>query len=357
MELFSTRLALRPWADADAPALFELARDPRVGTAAGWPPHTSEEQSLDILRNVLQGPEQYAITLRESGELIGAIGLLTGDACDYLEADDEYSVGYWIGVPYWGQGFAAEALQRLIDHARDSLGARAIYADHFLDNTQSHRVMEKCGLSPVRTQTTDVLYPTGKRDVLIMRRLLVPHIERNDMNHPMKQLPERAIDEHEARDILRMGEYCVVATVDEDGHPYATPLSYVLDGDSLLIHTGIAGGQKTDNWTRDPRVCVTVTMDMEPVYVKENGEPGFFTTRYASVIATGTVRRVVEPACARRALAQLCLKYCPEHRDKIGDAIEWELPATAVWAIDLEHISGKAGRRIPNGKGAVGGHR
>ncbi len=67
MELFSTRLALRPWADADAPALFELARDPRVGTAAGWPPHTSEEQSLDILRNVLQGPEQYAITLRESG--------------------------------------------------------------------------------------------------------------------------------------------------------------------------------------------------------------------------------------------------------------------------------------------------
>lgn len=98
-------------------------------------------------------------------------------------------------------------------------------------------------------------------------------------------------------------------------------------------------------------------MDMEPVYVKENGEPGFFTTRYASVIATGTVRRVVEPTCPRRALAQLCLKYCPEHRDKIGDAIEWELPATAVWAIDLEHISGKAGRRIPNGKGAVGGHR
>lgn len=74
MELFSTRLALRPWADADAPALFELARDPRIGTAAGWPPHTSEEQSLDVLRNVLRGPEQYAITLREGGELIGAIG-------------------------------------------------------------------------------------------------------------------------------------------------------------------------------------------------------------------------------------------------------------------------------------------
>ena len=235
MKLLSARLVLRPWADADAPALFELARDPRVGIAAGWPPHESEEQSLDILRSVLRGPEQYAITLREDGRLIGAIGLLSRDSCDYLEADDEYSVGYWIGVPYWGQGFAAEALQRLIDHARDALGARAVYADHFLENAQSHRVMEKCGLAPVRTQAADVLYPAGRRDVLIMRRDLAPRIERSPMHHPMKQLPERAIGEDEAREILRQGEYCVVATVDEDGHPYATPLSYVLDGDERCV--------------------------------------------------------------------------------------------------------------------------
>lgn len=153
-----------------------------------------------------------------------------------------------------------------------------------------------------------------------------------------------------------MGEYCVVATVDEDGHPYATPLSYVLDGDSLLIHTGIAGGQKTDNWTRDPRVCVTVAMDMEPVYVKENGEPGFFTTRYASVIATGTVRRVVEPACARRALAQLCLKYCPSIETRSEMPSNGSCPRPPSGLSTSEHISGKAGRRIPNGKGAVSGH-
>ena len=39
------------------------------------------------------------------------------------------------------------------------------------------------------------------------------------MHHPMKQLPERAISEDEAREILRDGEYCVVATVDADGPP------------------------------------------------------------------------------------------------------------------------------------------
>lgn len=138
------------------------------------------------------------------------------------------------------------------------------------------------------------------------------------MHQPMKQLPERAISEEEAREILHDAEYCVVATVDEDGYPYATPLSYALDKDTLLIHTGAAGGQKTDDWERDPRVCVTAAMDMEPVFVEENGEPGFFTTRFASVIATGTVRRVTEMAEIRRALALLCLKYAPEYKDEIG---------------------------------------
>lgn len=173
------------------------------------------------------------------------------------------------------------------------------------------------------------------------------------MNNPMIQLPERAISKEEAFEILRIGEYCVVATMDEDGHPYATPLSYVLDGNSLLIHTGTAIGQKATNWMRDPRVCITVALDMEPIYIEENDEPGFFTTRYASAIARGTIHRVEDETLSRRALALLCLKYCPEHRDKITAAIDWELPATTVWSIQLEEVSGKAGRRIPNGKGAV----
>lgn len=173
------------------------------------------------------------------------------------------------------------------------------------------------------------------------------------MKCPMKQLPEREISEEAAREILKAGEYCVVATVDEDGEPYCTPLSYVLDGDALYIHTGAAGGQKTADWERDPRVCVTVAMDMQPVFIEENGEPGFFTTGFASVICRGRVRRVTDPARVRRALAELCLKYSPEFKREIGGAIERELPVTAVWAIDLVSISGKAGRRVNNGKGRV----
>lgn len=149
---------------------FSLARDPRVGPAAGWPAHESPAQSLDIIRTILHGSEQYAVTLRKNGVLIGAIGLKTRATCPYLQADNDYAAGYWVGVPYWGQGFAPEALARLIEHAREDLGARAIWADHFLSNTRSHRVMEKCGLSPVGTAASDAMGPDGSHEILIMHR-------------------------------------------------------------------------------------------------------------------------------------------------------------------------------------------
>lgn len=172
MELTSTRLVLRPWLDSDVPALYELARNPKIGPSAGWPAHESVEQSLDILRNILRGPEQYAITLHGTGELIGAIDLKTPEACPYLPSDNDYAVGYWIGEAYRGHGFALEALERLIEHARDDLTARAIWADHFLGNTQSHRAMERCGLAPARTDMSETAGPDGTRDILIMRREL-----------------------------------------------------------------------------------------------------------------------------------------------------------------------------------------
>ena len=170
MELISKRLILRPWLDSDAPALYNLARNPKVGPAAGWPAHESVEQSLDILCNILRGPEQYAITLRDTGELIGAIGLKTREDCPYLPSDNDYSVGYWIGEEHWGHGYAPEALERLIEHARVDLKAHTIWADHFICNEKSHRVMEKCELLPVRTDISDAVGPDGSRETLIMRR-------------------------------------------------------------------------------------------------------------------------------------------------------------------------------------------
>lgn len=164
----------------------------------------------------------------------------------------------------------------------------------------------------------------------------------------MMQCPEREISEEQAREILEAGEYCVLATVDEDGAPYCVPLSYVVDGDDLYIHTGRTRGEKMRNWERDARVCLTVAVDMEPCY-----EETFFTTRYASVIARGSIERVGDSAKVRWVLAKLCMKYCPEFKAEIGGGIAREIDITSAWVVHLDELSGKAGRHKPNGKGRV----
>ena len=79
--LETERLILRKWTEADADSLFEYAKDPDVGPIAGWPPHKSVAESLDVIRNVLNGKECYAICEKGSEKAIGAIELkLNGHA-------------------------------------------------------------------------------------------------------------------------------------------------------------------------------------------------------------------------------------------------------------------------------------
>lgn len=97
------RLILRPWREADAPSLYKYAKDPAVGPIAGWPPHTSVENSREVIRDILSAPETYAVVLKETNEPVGSVGIMFGDgihSADMQEGDAE--IGYWIGVPYWG---------------------------------------------------------------------------------------------------------------------------------------------------------------------------------------------------------------------------------------------------------------
>ena len=105
MEFTTERLILRPWKDEDAESLFEYAKDPKVGPIAGWPVHTSVENSLDIIRNVLSAPETYAICLKSDNKAIGSVGLMTPRESHTKAAEGELEIGFWIGVPFWGNGY------------------------------------------------------------------------------------------------------------------------------------------------------------------------------------------------------------------------------------------------------------
>lgn len=142
MILGTERLILRPWSEEDAEELYTYASDPDVGPAAGWPPHTSVENSREIICEVLSAPETYAVCLKETGKPIGSIGLHRNDLAT---AEDEYELGYWIGKPFWGQGLIPEASREILRYAFEELGMNRIWCGYYDGNEKSRRVQEKLG--------------------------------------------------------------------------------------------------------------------------------------------------------------------------------------------------------------------
>ena len=111
--LKTERLLLRKWQESDAESLFEYAKNPEIGPIAGWKPHKSVEESLQVIRNVLNGAESYSICEKENGKAIGAIELILNGHTDMTDRDDECELGYWLGQPFWGRGYVPESASRV----------------------------------------------------------------------------------------------------------------------------------------------------------------------------------------------------------------------------------------------------
>lgn len=181
MILETTRLILRPWEAGDAEELFRYASSPDVGPIAGWPPHTSVENSREIIRGVLSVPETYSIIWKESGTPIGSIGLKTGAATDLTEEEDECELGYWLGVPYWGRGIMPEAAQEILRHAFEDIGMKKVWCGYYDGNEKSRRVQEKCGFQYEWT-TPDVEVP-------LLGEVRIGHV--NSMTREAWQMKEK----------------------------------------------------------------------------------------------------------------------------------------------------------------------
>ena len=110
--LYTDRLVLRPYVLSDVPDLVA-----EMGTSA-----------------------RFAITLREDGQLCGGVGLR-------IDKDHQHAeLGYWIGVPYWGRGYATEAAHAAVQYGFESLKLHRIYASCVTENTASSRVLQKVGM-------------------------------------------------------------------------------------------------------------------------------------------------------------------------------------------------------------------
>ena len=139
------RLILRPWRETDLEDMFEYARVPGVGEMAGWPHHKNRETTRQVIDMFIRDKDVLALELKETGKVIGSLGIHENDNDHVGPGYLGREVGYVLGKDYWGRGLVPEAVKAVIDYCFEMLGYDYLLCGHFPWNNQSRRVIEKCG--------------------------------------------------------------------------------------------------------------------------------------------------------------------------------------------------------------------
>ena len=143
--LETKRLILRPYEFPDADQVKNLAGDSRVSdTTLNIPhPYTIDMAREWISTHKIEWKERtglvYAVTEKGTGQLLGTVSLI-----EINESNAE--LGYWFGVPYWGNGYCSEAVKALIEYSFSVLDLSSLYAEYLASNPASGRVMVKNGM-------------------------------------------------------------------------------------------------------------------------------------------------------------------------------------------------------------------
>jgi RimJ/RimL family protein N-acetyltransferase len=136
----TARLVLRAPTLDDAKALATLVNDRRIAemtTRIPYPNTLADTESFLATVNRGDGETAFLITARDD-TLLGVCGIAR-------RSGQPPEIGYWLGVSYWGHGFATEAARAVIDHAFADLGCDALVSGARVSNPASRRVLEKCG--------------------------------------------------------------------------------------------------------------------------------------------------------------------------------------------------------------------
>jgi len=144
--LETERLRLRPFTLDDAPTVQQLAGDPAIADTTLNIPHPyldgMAENWINTHADALASRKSitYAITSRQDGALLGAIGLTIN------RQDRRAEMGYWMGKPFWDRGYTTEAARALLAFGFNELDLNRIHASYLVRNPASGRVMEKMGM-------------------------------------------------------------------------------------------------------------------------------------------------------------------------------------------------------------------
>jgi nitroimidazol reductase NimA-like FMN-containing flavoprotein (pyridoxamine 5'-phosphate oxidase superfamily) len=151
--------------------------------------------------------------------------------------------------------------------------------------------------------------------------------------YPPMRRKDRAMSEEAAIQILKDGEYGILATCGEDRQPYGVPLSYVYHDGRIYFH-GAKTGHKLQNLSCSPKASFTV---VGHTHVLQEA----FSTAYRSAIAFGEVSPV-EEARQAEALMLLAEKYCYDNLANAESYIQKMLGYVGVYCMEIQHLTGKA---------------
>lgn len=140
--LETDRLVLRAPTMRDVPEMTRLADNPKIHEMTTLPYPYGEADAVAFIESYARSEIEHAYAICHSDRFIGTIGL-------HLKPDSAPELGYWMGEPFWGQGYATEAATAVVKAAHATGLCALLYAKARSTNAASRRVLEKIGFKLV----------------------------------------------------------------------------------------------------------------------------------------------------------------------------------------------------------------
>ena len=160
VRLETERLILRPWTMGDLEDFYEYASIEGLGQMAGWLPHKTIDESKTILDMFIRHKKVFAIELKETGKVIGSLGLEEPDPDPTTGEQFGREIGYVLSRDYWGRGMMPEAVGAVVNFCFRTLDFDFLTCGHFLRNDRSRRVVEKSGFTYFGESEYETRYDT-----------------------------------------------------------------------------------------------------------------------------------------------------------------------------------------------------
>jgi RimJ/RimL family protein N-acetyltransferase len=147
LHLESARLILRPFQDSDLESFLAYRNDPEVARYQSWNvpyPRESGVQFVDLMKMTAPASQgewyQVAVEFKSTRELIGDVAF-----CALVSDGQQALIGYSLARPYWRQGYAFEAVSRLLEYLFEERDSHRVIAECDVDNIASWKLLEKLG--------------------------------------------------------------------------------------------------------------------------------------------------------------------------------------------------------------------